>query len=125
MVFIGSFLWAVPTNTSEKNKFAAIIALSSIVLLTAIGYDGHYDSPSIVFGMATAVLSVVLAAALGFVKDLAAGADRGISGVLALLWVSSAIFMAWDHHGNALFSTFVGTLFTVKNFTRSVYKSGE
>ena len=123
MGFIGSLLWALPTDTSDKNKFAAIIAISSIVLLTAIGYDGHYDDPSIMFGMATAALSVVLAAALGCVKDLAADADKGISGVLALLWVSSAIFMAWDHHGNALFSTFVGMFVSVKNFTRSVYKS--
>ncbi len=131
MGLIGSLLWMFPDkggDKGERSQLAAMIGLSSVVLLIAVGYDqyGKYlNDPSTVFGLVVAAVSIFLAAQLGFITDLGARRDQILSGILALMWVSANIFMAWDHHGNALFSLFVGTLCSVKNLTRSVYKTSE
>ena len=129
MGLIGSLLWAFPDKgvKSERRQTGAIIGLSSVVLLIAVGYDqyGKYDDASTAYGLSLAVLSIFLSAALGFVTDLGARRDQTISAILALMWVSGAIFMAWDHHGNALFSLFVGMLCSVKSLTRSFYQTSE
>ena len=129
MGLIGSLLLAFPDKgvKSERRQTAAVIGFSSVVLLIAVGYDqfGKYDDPSTAYGLLIAVLSIFLSAALGFVTDLGARRDQMISAVLALMWVSGAIFMAWDHHGNALFALFVGMLCSVKSLSRSLYETSE
>ena len=129
MGLIGSLLWAFPDKgvKSERRQTGAMIGLSSVVLLIAVGYDqyGKYDDASTAYGLSLAVLSIFLSAALGFVTDLGARRDQTLSAILALMWVSGAIFMAWDHHGNALFSLFAAMLCSVKSLTRSVYRTSE
>mmetsp|Transcript_6422 Transcript_6422/g.17934 ORF Transcript_6422/g.17934 Transcript_6422/m.17934 type:complete len:340 (+) Transcript_6422:93-1112(+) len=136
--FIGSLLWAAPLmpphsderkdpEKSDKDKILAMIVLSSAVLIISLGDWGNFTQGNLVYGLLAAVLSVFLAAILGFVKNLNVALDRAISIVLALMWVFAAIFLAavgpFEQAGNGMFSTWLGTLCSVRNLMRSIYKT--
>ena len=138
---IGSLLWAVPlfpphcdgkkdSEESDKDKTLAMIALSSVVLIISIisiGDLGNLTTANVVYGLLAAALSLFLTAVLGFAKNLHVHWDRAISVVLALMWVFAAIFLAavgpFKQAGNGMFSTWLGTLCSVKNLMRSIYKT--
>ena len=107
-----------------------MIALSSVVLIISIisiGDWGNLTTANVVNGILAAALSLVMAAVLGFAKNLNAHWDRVISVVLALMWVFAAIFLAavgpFKQAGNGMFGTWLGTLCSVKNLMRSIYKT--
>ena len=134
---IGSLLWVAPLvppytdekkdpEKSDKEKSLCMIGLSSIVLIISLGDWGNFTQGNFVYGLLAAVLSVFLTAILGFVKDINATLDIAISVVLALMWVSAAIILAavgpFARAGNGMFSTWLGTLCSVRNLIRSVYR---
>ena len=141
MGLIGSLLWAAPLfpphsderkdlEKSDKDKTLAMIALSSVVLMISIctiGDWGNLATANVVYGLLAAALSLFLAAVLGFAENLNAHWDHAISVVLALMWVFAAIFLAavgpFKQAGNGMFSTWLGTLCSVKNLMRSMYKT--
>ena len=138
---IGSLLWAAPLfpphsvekkghEESDKDKTLAMIALSSVVLIfsiISIGDWGNLTTANVIYGLLAAALSLFLAVVLGFAKNLNVHWDRAISVVLALMWVFAAIFLAavgpFKQAGNGMFSTWLGTLCSVKNLMRSIYKA--
>ena len=134
---IGSLLWVAPLvppytdekkdpEKSDKEKTLCMIGLSSIVLIISLGDWGNFTQGNFVYGLLAAVLSVFLTAILGFVKNINATLDLTISIVLALMWVFAAIFLAavgpFAQAGNGMFSTWLGTLCSVRNLMRSVYR---